>query len=164
MILLRVSFITVLSLLPVAAWALDPPHDVSNNINCINCHTPHGAAGGSITREAGNPNLCMTCHTPAGLATNRPFNDADQALPGVTGSSHRWDSGPSGHVERQAGNTSSGSLRSGGVFTGRIEKRYTITISASGDLGMATYDWSDGQGNNGSGFSGNNILLDLGAA
>ena len=121
--LLRVSFIAVLGLLPVTAWALDPPHDISNSINCINCHTPHGAAGGSITREAGNPNLCMTCHTPAGLATNRPFNDADQALPGVTGSSHRWDSGPSGHVERQAGNTSSGSLRSGGVFTGRVEKR-----------------------------------------
>jgi len=67
--LLRASFITVLSLLPVAAWALDPPHDISNSINCINCHTPHGAAGGRITLEAGNPNLCMTCHTPAGLAT-----------------------------------------------------------------------------------------------
>jgi predicted CXXCH cytochrome family protein len=89
------SLLSGLTGLLLLAWstsyALDPPHDNSNNINCINCHTPHGAPGGSITREAGNPNLCMTCHTPGGLATNRPFNDVDQARPGVSGFSHRWD-------------------------------------------------------------------------
>ena len=142
--------------------ALDPPHDISNNINCINCHTPHGAAGGSITREAGNPNLCMTCHNPAGIAAPRPFADVDQALPGVSGFSHRWDSGPSGHVERLAGNTSPGSLRSGGAFGGRIENRYTITITASGDIGSASFDWTDEQGNSGSGIAGSDVPLDRG--
>lgn len=158
----RLVLTALITQLSLAAWALDPPHDISSGINCINCHTPHGAAGGSITREAGNPNLCMTCHTPAGLAGNRPFNDADQALPGVSGTSHRWDSGPSGHVERQSGNTSSGNLRSGGVFTGRIENRYTITITASGDLGTAGYSWIDDRGNTGSGVAGNNVALDSG--
>ena len=144
------------------AWALDPPHDISNNINCINCHTPHGAPGGSITREAGNPNLCMTCHNPGGIAAPRPFADVDQALPGVTGFSHRWDSGPSGHVERLPGNTSPGTLRSGGVFGGRIENRYTITITSSGDLGTASFDWSDTEGNSGSGIAGSDLPLDRG--
>jgi predicted CXXCH cytochrome family protein len=159
MSLLRCSLAVLLALFSISSWALDPPHDVSNSINCINCHTPHGAAGGSITREAGNPNLCMTCHTPGGLANNRPFNDADQAVAGVSGFSHRWDSGPSGHVSRQPGNTSSGSLRSGGVFSGRIENRYLITITASGDVGSASYDWSDGGGNSGVGVAGNDVPL-----
>jgi predicted CXXCH cytochrome family protein len=160
------SLLSGLTGLLLLAWstsyALDPPHDNSNNINCINCHTPHGAPGGSITREAGNPNLCMTCHTPGGLATNRPFNDVDQARPGVSGFSHRWDSGPSGHVERQPGNTSTGSLRSGGVFSGRIENRYTITITSSGDAGIATFDWSDDRGNSGSGSAGSDVPFDSG--
>ena len=160
------SLLSGLTGLLLLAWstsyALDPPHDNSNNINCINCHTPHAAPGGSITREAGNPNLCMTCHTPGGLATNRPFNDVDQARPGVSGFSHRWDSGPSGHVEQQPGNTSSGSLRSGGVFDGRIENRYTITITSSGDAGLATFDWSDDQGNSGSGSTGSDVPFDSG--
>ena len=159
---LRLALGGLLAAIAITAWALDPPHDISNNINCINCHTPHGAAGGSITREAGNPNLCMTCHNPGGIAAPRPFADVDQALPGVGGSSHRWDSGPSGHVERQPGNTSPGTLRSGGAFSGRIENRYTITITATGDLGTAAYGWSDAQGNNGSGIAGNDVPLDRG--
>ena len=57
---LRLILVGLMAQLWFAAWALDPPHDISNGINCINCHTPHGAAGGRITREAGNPNLCMT--------------------------------------------------------------------------------------------------------
>ena len=119
-------------LISTAALALDPPHDASRNINCINCHTPHGAAGGSITRAAGNPNLCMTCHVPGGLASDRPLADSDQALPGISGVSHRWDSGPSGHVESAEGNSSSGLVRSGGVFTGRIARVYTINITSGG--------------------------------
>ncbi len=155
----RIRVLVMLAAAWLPGYALDPPHDISNAIDCINCHTPHGAPGGSITREAGNPNLCMTCHTPAGLAGNRPFSDADQALPGVRGNSHRWDSGPSGHVERQPGNTSSGSLRAGGVFSGRIENRYTITINLGGNTGLATFDWSDTAGNNGSGVTGSDVPL-----
>lgn len=149
----------LLLVVAVPARALDPPHDISRNINCINCHTPHGAAGGSITRADGNPNLCMTCHNPAGLASNRPFADADQALPGIRGISHRWDSGPSGHVQPAAGNTSSGSIRSGGVFTGRIERVFTLTISSGGDTGSALFDWVDDAGNTGSGISGTDVAL-----
>ncbi|MBW2402108.1 MAG: cytochrome c biogenesis protein CcsA, partial [Deltaproteobacteria bacterium] len=59
---------------PEMARALDPPHDYfSNSIDCGNCHLPHGAPGGAITRVAGNPNLCMSCHTPGGLAAARSF-------------------------------------------------------------------------------------------
>jgi len=141
------------------ADALDPPHDDSNTIDCMNCHTPHGAPGASITRVQGNPNLCMSCHVPGGLATNRPFNDADQAVPGVSGTSHRWDSGPSGYVLPADSNTSTGSVRSGGAFTGRIEKTYTVTIVGEGDGGVASFDWSDNEGNVGSGVSGDNVPL-----
>ncbi|NCF28152.1 MAG: hypothetical protein GWP69_12275 [Gammaproteobacteria bacterium] len=144
---------------PRPAHALDPPHDPLNAINCINCHTPHGAAGGSITRVAGNPNLCLSCHVPGGLAAPRPFNDADQALPGVSGSSHRWDSGPSGHVRSAPSNGSNGELRSGGSFTGRIEKSYTIAISQPGDSGTAEFDWTASDGSSGFGVSGLDVPL-----
>jgi len=137
---------------PSASLALDPPHDPANGINCIDCHTPHAADGASITRADGNPNLCMTCHVPGGLADLRPFNDSDQALPGVSGTSHRWDSGPAGHVTVGSGNTSSGSVRSGGAFAGRIERRLTLVIAAAGDAGAATFDWSDDAGNAGTGL------------
>lgn len=142
-----------------SAWAVDPPHNDVNSILCTNCHTPHHAPGGTITKVAGNPNLCMSCHTPGGLATNKPFADSDQALPGQTGTSHRFDSGPSGHVEVSASNTSSGSVESGGAFTGRIEKTYTITIATGGEVGTATFSWSDNEGGSGSGTSGAGVSL-----
>jgi len=146
-------------LLQPLALALDPPHDISRGINCINCHTPHNAAGGSITRADGNPNLCMTCHIPGGLASNRPFGDGDQAIPGVSGTSHRWDSGPSGHVKPVNGNSSTGFIRSGGLFNGRIERVYTISIANPGDSGVALFNWSDDAGNSGSGVSGAGVTL-----
>jgi predicted CXXCH cytochrome family protein len=153
------SFFVALALSCGAARAVDPPHDIPNGINCINCHTPHSAPGGSITRVEGNPNLCMSCHNPAGLAAPRPFNDADQAIPGVQGTSHRWDSGPSGHVEAALANSSTGTLRSGGAFTGRIEKTYTITIMTGGDSGAAVFDWTDSDGFSGFGTTGAGVPL-----
>jgi len=147
---------------PEPAFALDPPHDFSNSIDCGNCHLPHGAAGGAITAVAGNPNLCMSCHTPGGLATARPFNDGDQALPGNRGTSHRWDSGPSGHVVEGLSNTSTGTVQSGGAFTGRIERIYSITITGAGDVGVAGFDWSDDAGNLGSGVAGVDVALNDG--
>lgn len=153
------TFCVALALGCGAAWAVDPPHDIANGINCVNCHTPHGAAGGSITRVEGNPNLCMSCHNPAGLAAPKPFNDADQALPGLQGTSHRWDSGPSGHVEAALANSSSGTLRSGGAFAGRIEKTYTITILTGGDSGTAVFDWTDSDGFSGFDATGAGIPL-----
>ncbi len=126
--------------------ALDPPHDGSRSIQCVSCHMLHTAPGGTITRLAGNPNLCMSCHTPAGMAATKPFANSDKARPGTTGTSHRWDSGPSGWVEPDAANTSTGQVRSGGSFTGRIETTFTITIAVAGESGAATFDWSDTSG------------------
>ena len=155
------STVLLLSLLVASSTglAVDPPHDIPNGINCINCHTPHSAPGGSITRVQGNPNLCMSCHNPTGLAAPKPFNDGDQALPGMMGTSHRWDSGPSGHVEAALSNLSTGIVRSGGAFTGRIEKTFTISITAPGDVGTATFDWLDSDGFSGSGLTGEGVAL-----
>jgi len=148
---------------PERARALDPPHDYfSNSIDCGNCHLPHGAPGGAITRVEGNPNLCVSCHTPGGLAAARSFNDVDQAYPGSSGTSHRWDSGPSGHLVEGLTNTSTGALQSGAAFTGRIERTYTITLTNSGDVGVATFDWVDDAGNAGSGATGTDVALDAG--
>lgn len=140
----------------------DPPHSFDNSIDCLNCHMPHHAPGQTITAVEGNANLCMTCHNPGGLAAARPFVDADQALPGITGTSHRFDSGPSGHVEPDLTNTSTGSVRSGGVFTGRIERTYTITITTGGDAGTAAFGWIDGAGTSGAGVTGENVALNAG--
>ena len=143
------------------AYALDPPHDgPSNNIECLSCHVPHGAPGGNITQVEGNPNLCMSCHNPSGMAALKPFSAVNQAYPGQIGNSHRWDSGPSGHVDPEQTNTSPGTVRSGGAFTGRIEKTYTISISASGDSGSALFDWEDSDGNSASGvLTGTDVAL-----
>ncbi len=141
-----------LRLLPLllASWclaaaetaALDPPHDTSRSIDCTNCHITHHAPGGAITSMGGNPNLCISCHTAGGMAATKAFADADQAIPGTSGSSHRWDSGPAGWVSPGAANTSPGTVQSGGVFAGRYRKSYTITITSAGDAGSALFSWS----------------------
>ena len=159
---LHIIMAIAVGMLPInLAYALDPPHDIpTSNIDCVSCHVPHGAPGGTITKVEGNPNLCMACHNPVGDASARSFVDSDQALPGLAGTSHRWDSGPSGHVEAALTNTSPGSIRSGGVFSGRIERTYTISISSGGESGIALFDWSDSEGNSASGvLSGDDVPL-----
>lgn len=151
-------------------YALDPPHDVTNTINCSTCHTTHSAPGGAITKVAGNANLCQSCHVTGGLATGKPFAEADQAFvwPGLpagtspAGTSHRWDSGASGHVKAQPTNTSTGKVQSGGAFTGRYAKTYTLTITTAGDVGLATFSWTDTLGGSGSGTTGTNVALNEG--
>jgi hypothetical protein len=98
----------------------------------------------------------MSCHNPTGPAAAKPFADDDQALPGLRGTSHRFDSGPSGHVEPALSNSSTGIVQSGGTFTGRIEREYTITIVSGGNAGAATFDWLDSEGFSGSGVSAAN--------
>jgi hypothetical protein len=49
------------------ALALAPPHDSSNGISCVNCHTVHGV-GGLIPRGADQETMCKTCHNPTGQA------------------------------------------------------------------------------------------------
>lgn len=157
----------------VPVRALDPPHDASRSIECASCHTTHTAPGGAITTVAGNANLCLSCHQPGGTAAAKPFNLADQALPGpglpagtdAAGTSHRWDSGASGHVTPVATNTSSGRVQSGGVFTGRYPKAYTLTITTAGNAGSARFSWSATTPGGGSGtdvLSGASVALDEG--
>jgi len=135
-------FLVCSGLAAETTWALDPPHDASNSVNCATCHITHHAPGGAITNIAGNPNLCMSCHTVGGLAGSTPFADTDEAIPGTSGRSHRWDAGASGWVKKSPADTSPGSVQSGGVFTGRYAKTYTITVTTAGDAGSARFNWS----------------------
>lgn len=128
--------------MPTAAWTLDPPHDGSRTISCANCHITHHAAGGAITKIAGNPNLCMSCHSTGGVASSTPFADTDEAIPGTSGTSHRWDSSAAGWVKTNPANTSPGTVRSSGSFVGRYRKTYTITITSAGDAGTALFNWT----------------------
>ncbi len=144
------------------ALALDPPHDMTRGIHCLSCHMPHQAPGGAVTAVAGNPNLCMSCHNPAGPAAARPFATSDQALPGTSGTSHRWDSGPSGYIKPSPANQGDGAVESAGAFSGRIERTYTLSITATGDAGVATYTWVDSTGASGGGITGSDLALNAG--
>ena len=75
-----------------AALAGDAPHDLSASpaIDCNTCHVPHRAAGGTLTTQSGNANLCQSCHVSQ-TGFGFPWTDADQAVPGAGGHSHRWD-------------------------------------------------------------------------
>lgn len=149
------------------AWAWDPPHDLDHGIECTTCHTPHAAAGGSITRVAGNSNLCQSCHVAGGRASARALPNVDEALPSpglpggtpASGNSHRWDSGPAGHVKADPANTSTGRIQSGGSYAGAYPTTYTITITAPGDAGAAAFSWTSTLGDAGTGVSGSSVLL-----
>lgn len=169
----RHSILSLVLLSSSSVLALDPPHDATNAIECSSCHTPHTAPGGAITTVAGNSNLCLSCHAPGGPAAAKAFNDVDQAFPGpglpagevAAGTSHRWDSGPSGHIEPVAGNTSSGAVQSTGTFTGRYAKTYTLTITTSGSVGTARFSWTATTPGGGSGanvLTAASVVLDEG--
>lgn len=138
---LLVALASSIALLVSPALALDPPHDASRAIDCASCHITHHAPGGSITRIGGNANLCFSCHAAGGVAAATPFVSSDQAIPGESGSSHRWDSGAAGWARAGLGNTSSGKILSTGTYTGRYRKTWTLTVTSSGDVGAATFDW-----------------------
>lgn len=175
MIRLKNSFLVVaLGLLGwVPVLASDPPHN--GIIECKSCHTLHGAPGAVLTAVAGNTNLCMSCHLPGGTASPKPFVALDQALPGPglptgvlpTGTSHRWDSGPAGHVAAAATNTSMGRILPLGAYTGPYAKTYTLTITSSGMVGAARFSWTATTPGGGSGsnvLTGVNVLLDQGVS
>jgi predicted CXXCH cytochrome family protein len=174
--------LSLLVALAAAAWvqtapALDPPHDASNSIDCDRCHiAPHSAAG-SISNVLGNVNLCLSCHLPGGHASLKSLLVGDQALPwpglptnvAPSGTSHRWDSGLAGHVAFLGGaaTQSSGRVVSGGDFTGRVAKTYTLTITQSGSAGIARFNWTGTQPGGGGGagtnvICGTGVPLDLG--
>ncbi len=147
--LILVLLLTLNAIFADTADAIDPPH---SNDCTGSCHMIHGGFGGGLFNTGGllkansNSNLCITCHTPGGPATAYAFADADQAVPGGGGTSHRWDSGVSGHMKGDLANTSTGTVYSGGAFTGRIETTYTVTVSAAGDVGTARFDWLNNGG------------------
>jgi hypothetical protein len=45
----------------------------------------------SLTNEVGNVNLCQSCHVNHPGKFGFPWSDGDQAVPGESGTSHRWD-------------------------------------------------------------------------
>lgn len=139
-------------------FAMDPPHNISvaNSYGTLNyCSACHkvmgGASGATLTVVAGNTNLCLSCHVSGGSATNFAFTATDQALPtwglpaGVapTGTSHRWDSGPQGHITFKGGATtaSTGTLKPSGVFSGAYPTTIEIKITVAGNAGTAQFQW-----------------------
>ncbi len=138
--------------LSVSLRASDPPHDGSKNIQCLSCHQTHNAPGTTLTAVAGNVNLCLSCHMPGGLASAKALVAGNQALPapglpaGTTaaGTSHRWDSGPAGHISYGGGaaTQSTGLLVPQGAYTGPYAKTYTITITTPGNVGTARFSWT----------------------
>lgn len=145
-LIVRALILAVSCLTPTAAWAVDPPHASI----CLNCHTAHGAPGATLTAVAGNANLCISCHMPGGSASAKPFSPNDQSYPAVglagrtaSGTSHRWDSGPAGHVIFGGGApiASTGRIVSLGTFAGPYAKTYTITITSPGAAGAAVFSW-----------------------
>lgn len=149
MIRLRVSLLAMcLALLASAPMlASDPPHN--GVIECKTCHTLHGAPGAVLTAVAGNANLCMSCHLPGGTASGKPFVTGDQALPGqglpagtnATGISHRWDSGPAGHLVKEVPNANTGKITLSGAYAGAYPTTIQIKISSQGQVGTARFDW-----------------------
>lgn len=139
-----------------AALAMDAPHTAS----CLECHKTHVLFGNQIATNCGNANVCQSCHQPGGLAGATPMAEGDQARPwpglatgtAAGGNSHRWDSSASGRVVG-LGLTPMEALASGGVYTGRYPKTYTVTISADGEAGTALFNWAGSAPGGGSGAS-----------
>lgn len=79
---------------PGIAMAGSEPHGGTGyeNVTCNSCHMIHNALGNSLTNRDTNANLCVSCHSTNNLAENWPFSSTgDQAVPGTSGTSHRWD-------------------------------------------------------------------------
>jgi len=49
--------------------ALEPPHDESNSIGCLDCHAYHGVGGDYLLPRGDEQEaVCRTCHNPTGMA------------------------------------------------------------------------------------------------
>ncbi|MCF6241330.1 MAG: cytochrome c3 family protein [Bacteroidales bacterium] len=80
------EFVNLHNLNNYVRQVLDLPHG-----GCSSCHIFHNASGAQLGMVNGNANLCMSCHNPLGTANQKPFTNADKAIPGVTGTSHAWN-------------------------------------------------------------------------
>ena len=80
-----------------AVLAVDAPHDASfTNGSCEACHKTHNSLGGTLMIQADNNTACTVCHNDPATTINQgrlglPWIPEDQALPGRSGSQHRWD-------------------------------------------------------------------------
>ena len=64
-----------------------PPH----GYDCFVCHDLHNAPGGSLGRYSTNVALCQSCHSPGGDAERFVISEADSAVPGIQGITHRFN-------------------------------------------------------------------------
>ncbi len=83
----RLLALVVLAAGPLVARAVDAPHE--DGLFCSNCHVGHQAPGAALTTKEGNFNLCNSCHKDSPIVGG--WTEAIQAVPGVSGRSHRWD-------------------------------------------------------------------------
>lgn len=86
---LRVLSLVAVVAMSLPAAAAEAPHE--NGTNCSNCHFGHNAPGGGLTKTAGNFSLCQSCHTTNAPDFGFAWATSDQAVPGSSGRSHRWD-------------------------------------------------------------------------
>ncbi|RME90764.1 MAG: hypothetical protein D6766_12810 [Verrucomicrobia bacterium] len=144
---LRIGRLAVLAGVNLGLRAMDPPHAPDGPVGCTDCHQVHYVGGVAFTIQQGSDNTCLSCHQPGGVAAAHAFTMSDQASPeeGV-GSSHRWDSSPSGRVVSVNGSDAS-LLTPQGTYTGRHAKVYTLTVDAGG----STFSWVGSAPENGSG-------------
>lgn len=141
-------------------YATDTPHrepDGSDDSWCLNCHVTHTSAPGQFTRLKGNANVCQSCHALGERAENKLMPSSDLAVPGTSGRTHRWDSGPAGYVTAST-STSTGTVLSGIsvvswnsgdiqgslkniAYNGTVVRTYEINIMISGESGVAQFQW-----------------------
>ena len=136
------------------AFAQNPPHSQSRQVNCADCHLNHHLYGDQADSTFANANLCLSCHQAGGSAAKLALANANQAqlagaLPGgakSTGNSHRWDGSPSGRVTSPTG-LAPGAVQVSGIYTGRYAGVYTITITTAGSWTLtADLYFADGDG------------------
>ncbi|RMF95376.1 MAG: hypothetical protein D6734_05660 [Candidatus Schekmanbacteria bacterium] len=64
---------TLIVVSPFILFAQTPPHDSSNNVTCLDCHSIHNASAGNLVAHgAEQETLCKTCHNPTGPASSMP--------------------------------------------------------------------------------------------
>ena len=76
--------------------AVDKQHGTPANGKCNDCHS--SASVNPSKLKASDSNLCFYCHVTGGLGgvdpnrigENKPFQESDQAVVGVSGDSHGW--------------------------------------------------------------------------
>ena len=91
----RITILTTAAVLAAAhALATDDPHGSGTSISCEQCHIAHGTLGEILVNSADSlvATLCISCHSPGGwIGMSKELSSAQQAQPGATGTSHRWD-------------------------------------------------------------------------